>query len=400
MTKRQWRSCTALLVAGIAIGLVGERALIGMNRATSGGEVQPHSASAGGYLSALDFAGVDPSGKTDSTAGMQAALDAAAAAGQMLHVPAGTYLVTGLTLPRQNLRIACATAAGTTFRLNDNANTYIMASYGYVHNTAVSDPAVNIENCGFDGNHANQTGGTALIVLRTYRSVIQNSRVRDGFLHGILLTATSANGTPETNNQAENRLLFNSIENNNGAGIKFSDQGYNQISDDSIIQNAIQRNGLPSNEYCNIDMDRTAGIRIVSNQLYASPNCDVNALGAGSFVLALNDIDGGFITASGKCVNQVTVSAGGYGTVVITGNQIRTNTASLGSAKGWNMLNLIENAAGSGGFAVTGNVFYSPELRVNAIAYDGTQAKSIPFADANAFSANTPAPTSSAQPCR
>lgn len=88
------------------------------------------------------------------------------------------------------------------------------------HNTALSDPAVNIENCGFDGNRANQTGGTALIVLRTYRSVIQNSRVRDGYLHGILLTATSANDTPETNNQAENRVLFNSIENNNGAGIR------------------------------------------------------------------------------------------------------------------------------------------------------------------------------------
>lgn len=45
------------------------------------------------YVNALSFAGVDPTGVTDSRAGLQAAWDAAAAAGTFLYVPAGTYLL-------------------------------------------------------------------------------------------------------------------------------------------------------------------------------------------------------------------------------------------------------------------------------------------------------------------
>ncbi|MCL6469727.1 MAG: hypothetical protein I4O48_15630 [Ralstonia sp.] len=48
------------------------------------------------WISALDFSGVDPTGTTDSTAGLQSAITAAA--NKNLYIPPGNYKVTSLTL--------------------------------------------------------------------------------------------------------------------------------------------------------------------------------------------------------------------------------------------------------------------------------------------------------------
>jgi hypothetical protein len=54
------------------------------------------------YISVLDFAGVDPTGTTDSMAGIVAADAAAAAAGKALRFPGGNYRVSGTITPSAN----------------------------------------------------------------------------------------------------------------------------------------------------------------------------------------------------------------------------------------------------------------------------------------------------------
>ena len=51
----------------------------------------------GSPINVLDY-GVDSTGATDSTAGLQAAITAAAAANKSVYVPAGTYKYTTLTI--------------------------------------------------------------------------------------------------------------------------------------------------------------------------------------------------------------------------------------------------------------------------------------------------------------
>lgn len=75
--------------------------------------------------------GADPTGASDSSAAIQAALNAlSAAGGGTLYVPAGNYeIATGLTWSSANpLRIAGAVAAGSKLRINSTATSFTLLS--------------------------------------------------------------------------------------------------------------------------------------------------------------------------------------------------------------------------------------------------------------------------------
>lgn len=141
--------------------------------------------SGGGGISVLAY-GADPTGATDSTAAIQEAIDACAAAGGgEVYLPAGTYLVSASIALASKVSLRGGGADATTIRLADGSNVAVIDGNDSC-DLALRDFAV-------DGNKANQTPGTALargIYLhdQCYRLHLENVNVVDILDHGIMIS--------------------------------------------------------------------------------------------------------------------------------------------------------------------------------------------------------------------
>jgi hypothetical protein len=102
-------------------------------------------------VSVKDFGAVG-NGTADDTAAIQAAI----AAADTVFFPAGTYRVTGLTVPRSGMRLFGAGRQATIIRLANAANNHVIfadALSGRIDNVTITDLTI-------DGNKANQSIGT------------------------------------------------------------------------------------------------------------------------------------------------------------------------------------------------------------------------------------------------
>lgn len=177
----------------------------------------------GDTVSVKDFGAVGD-GVTDDTASIQAALDSGAF---VIHVPVGTYLVTGLTFagtsgePREYLKFY---GEGTLKLKNNSDSTVFYATY------------VNklfIEGIEVDGNATNQSAGNwyGIAVLYCKDLTINRCKVHDCYHSGVL-----ARGIRQTN-------ITNNICYTNGTGNTYAGDGltvvcsYGQIANNTCYGN-------------------------------------------------------------------------------------------------------------------------------------------------------------------
>lgn len=170
-------------------------------------------------VSVKDFGAVGD-GVADDTAAIQAALDAAASGGNVLHFPGGVYSVTGgLTGPR-NL---CVTGDGwqTTIKLANGANATHIIKFG--DETATT--TVELHDIEFDGNKANNpTAGDGLVIVRGYKANLFNVRATNCKGDGIQYEANASS--------FENYLYGVSSYANDGVGVRMTGAG---ITDTHIV---------------------------------------------------------------------------------------------------------------------------------------------------------------------
>ena len=134
-------------------------------------------------LTATDFTGVDPTGATDSTAGLRAAAAAIPEEGGALMLPPGRYQVTDSILLRSGTRVF--SPGGTTIftrgmkdmtAVVHSAEMFRGAAFGNLNHGAktLTDHDISIENITFDWGNANGSNSHILRFLSARRV-----RVRD-----------------------------------------------------------------------------------------------------------------------------------------------------------------------------------------------------------------------------
>lgn len=208
---------------------------------------------------ALVGPGIDPTGATDSTAAIQAKLDAVrVAGGGLVFVPPGTYSVTG------NLRLGSNTrlmGAGwkSVIRLAAGTNT-TQANSKHVltnHDPVGGNQGIHIESLWIDGNGDANPGGhyCGILLDKVTNAVISKVKVTDPLRH-------------------------NNIEDTHGEGIKLENCTYGRVSDCTVdhsnVLNSKDGIKLDTSSYCTVTGNilincNAAGVQVA----YDSFHCTV-----------------------------------------------------------------------------------------------------------------------------
>jgi hypothetical protein len=204
MRRRRWTfAAGGLLTAAVWLALF----------AGSACSQSPAASGLGRQIVATSFAGVDPSGKTDSTTGLSNAL--VSAAGSELQLPAGTYLVSAFNIPANTRVIGAGQGATTLKRLptatRSDASTLVQLAsgddlesvtvdldspaygnvisgvgpVGGVSTTGVAVRHVAIRDAGFFGLSLNDAGGATHAGAQVDDVTVTNSAWVGANLRGI-----------------------------------------------------------------------------------------------------------------------------------------------------------------------------------------------------------------------
>jgi hypothetical protein len=313
-------------------------------------------------------------GATNDTTAIQAAFAAKGNAKYIL--PEGTCIAAGLVAPENNYTLEGAGGRdATTLKLADGANTYLLASYRYANNIANSELGPEIHGITFDGNKANQTSDTACIILRTRRAYIHGNTVTQCSLHGVLLTAPAADGVTSVASMPNNLFQANNFTNNDGAGLYGDDLG-NILNDQYVKNNVFNANGTLG--YYNIQTEQSAGWMVTGNKLFSSPKGEISLVGCGGTTVNDNNIDGDTNVADGTDILTVTITCSGFGYLTFSGNEVKNNAVSLGTATSAILVDIAQGSA-TGAAVVTGNTFLALNTAVTSINYHGSQAATNPL---------------------
>lgn len=353
-------------------------------------------------------------GSTDDTTAIQAAINAAAA-GQVVYFPKGTYIVSStLTLSAaMGVMYLGSAEDSTTIKMKTGANLQaVAATAGWLTNTATSSAnPLHIRHLTFDGNTSGQTSGAGHgIVLQSYYTnvdfcIFQNTRG-----DGLRWDSVDFNGTTALGNTCvENRIHRVQCRSNGGCGINIHDPSSNTITDgwitDSVVQqctqDAIRINAgagwkvVGSHVYqvgmSGIRLDRAWQSRVLSNYVESfgssttsgayfgidMANGQVNDTGFGSAITGNTLYFQGPAGNGGSTIAGIAVQAasGGQAHVTIAGNQLfctgatglpaiqlqnQNSTAALYGAVAGNQTSGwaqdLSQVANGGAMAVTGDV--------------------------------------------
>jgi len=307
----------------------------------------------------------------DQSAPLQAALDQAREnGGDRVVLPPGTIYAKGLALPGK-VTLSGQGVGATVLKLPDGANTWLLASQGFVRNHSWADMYGGLEDMTLDGNKENNKAGS-LLVIKGYRFLARNCQFSNSPLHGVLISAESADGTLNDNGMAENRITNCIFDNNAGAGVYGKDARSRQVADGMIFDNYFNRNG--SLGFYQIDLERSAGFHIVGNQMYAGTLGDLRASGVGALLVRGNNFDGTCNTPVDGRVRQVVIRGGGWGSCIISANLFHNHAREGGD---WTMLDIVTHAEDS--ISVTGNVFRSELIEATPYVVSGQAKDSVIF---------------------
>jgi len=283
--------------------------------------------SRGSWRNVKDYGAVGD-GSTDDTDAVQAALDVGSTFDHgTVFFPDGTYMVAGLKFP-SNCSIKGSSRDNTILKLKNSGNTYILASKLYVENdtaNAFPDGQNFIENITFDGNKANNSSGTCLI-LRSYNAQIMCCDFQNAADHGIIQSAATANGS-NAQNAAECVYKQCRIHLNNKRGMWFKDDSNSKIADAWIVDCWIHNNGTDG--FVQVDIERGAGFHIHNNQLYDDYQGNIKIAGASGTTMTGNNLELGTLKGS-------------------TGQTYRNLEVALGDGSGDNL-----------GIQIVGNIFHT-----------------------------------------
>ena len=200
-------------------------------------------------ITATDFAGVDPTGVSDSTAGLQAFLTAAA--GKRARLPAGTYMINQGLVIQANTYLegdgdVTVIKANPTF-IGTNGGTYATQTCQMIRNTnfaasSLTDSDITISGITFDWGSVTISGGGAHCIAMRYvdRVNVINCRsingenltallaCRDTFTYGCRVSAASNCGLDHWDASGNCVVAFCTVRNpgsNSQQGIQFTGTG-------------------------------------------------------------------------------------------------------------------------------------------------------------------------------
>lgn len=255
-------------------------------------------------------------GSTDDSTAVQAAINAAAAAGGgVVYFPPGVCIAKGLSWPNNVTLVGCGKQV-SILKLRNNANTYLIASSSYVLNQLNVNLNQIAYNMTFDGNKQNQSTWKDLIVSKCFRGKFNNIQGVNSKGSGLLFTVKNANGSEGNQGTAESSAEFCDFTDNDGAGIFGQNNSLHRLADIFVTNCNLAFNGKNST-LKNVHFERSAGMKILNNQMYGTPGGNLTLLLAG----LINVVGNAFDNSDGQGANKnVYIEMAGYGQMACTGN--------------------------------------------------------------------------------
>lgn len=225
-----------------------------------------------GIASVKDYGAVG-NGATDDTAAIQAGIDAVSAAGGgTLLLPEGTYIAAGLQM-KASVYLQGSGERATTLKLKNSANTYLIADTRYVNNVLYSSGPYGISNLTLDGNNANNTSGSCLII-QTFASTFRDLTIQYSPEHGVITTTVTANGSNILNTVPDNRFENCHFQYNKKCGVYGKDNN-NILADQMFLGCTWFANGQSG--FYQVLIDRAPGWIFSDCRWYSGYQGDIDA---------------------------------------------------------------------------------------------------------------------------
>ena len=300
-------------------------------------------AAAGGRVDARAL-GAAGNGTADDTAALQRAADAAAATGNPLYLPAGTYLVSKHIVLHSGLEIAGEGSGLTTIKLKDGT-----ADQGLLYALGARD--ILIRDLALDANRTRTTsrredvGGTAVYFSDCDNVELRGCAVRNAEWQGVWLNGTS-----------NSRVLNNTIRDCGIRGVFVTAGGARVSHDVTVSGNTVERidrNGTGIGSGISFIGDtadngnRVERFTAAGNITRNNGRCGILVTGGRDFTIDGNTSHGNFthpVLGKGILVSE----ASDRGTI--------TNNTCYGNRGGIDIDTLrLDNQTGYGDFTVRGN---------------------------------------------
>jgi hypothetical protein len=224
-----------------------------------------------GIASVKDYGAVG-NGTTDDTAAIQAGIDAVSAAGGgTLLFPEGTYIVAGLQI-KASVYLQGSGERATALKLKNSANTYLIADTRYVNNVLYSSNPYGISSLTLDGNNANNTSGSCLII-QTYASTFRDLTIQYSPEHGVITTTVTANGSNILNTVPDNRFENCHFQYNKKCGFYGKDNN-NILADQMFLGCTFFGNGQSG--FYQVVAERSAGFVFNDSRWYLGYQGDID----------------------------------------------------------------------------------------------------------------------------
>lgn len=228
-------------------------------------------------------------GVTDSTIGLQAALNA----GHDCFIPAGVYIISSsLTYPG-NMKIKGAgdMDGGTVIKVKTGTalTTPVLCSSAWFSNSATAGNPVEISDIKIDGNSATSGANAHGFVAMNFWSSFDRMTITNVAGAGFLFTASSQNGTHISNTCVEAKIRRIQVRTCGGHGISIVDSAtpLTSCTDGFIEDCLITGAGIRA-----INVNRSAGWLIQGNHVYGSVTDAIKLDGCYATRVIGNYIDG------------------------------------------------------------------------------------------------------------
>lgn len=259
----------------------------------------------------------------------------------------GTITLLGGRSYRGGTRTPTSEANATIEQTPGSSVEALLATSTWVDDEDYVDDPITIRQLSLRGNGNVATSG---IVLRSWRSVVEDVHVLGFGQDGIRLSNASANGTELTTSMVNGRIVGNFIEDSGRHGIYNADGG-NQITDWLLVDNYIAGSGGDA-----IRLDNAAGWIVSRNHTYGTQGDGIHAARAFATTISDNYIEdfGDSAVAATSYGIFAELQGDSSGSTIIS-NRVFNRNVSTTEGSTYVFVG-ITGAYGTGAVAVTGNV--------------------------------------------